>query len=109
MPHDLVLNNQHIHDIPFIALGPKVAVVRRVDELCCNPNAVAASQHRTFDDMSHVELSRDLGYRPIHILVSHRRGERDHTNAVLFGQTGNQRVGHAVAEIILIGFAREVA
>ena len=56
----------------------------------------------------HIQVARDLVQRLRLALVSHHRGPRDHTQRADFAQIRDQRIGHAVGEILLLRIAGKV-
>ncbi len=104
----LVLEREHVLQAALVAVRPEVAVGRSVDELRRDAHAPGRSHHRAFHDTFHAQLARDLGQRLGAALVAHHRLPRDHTQRRPGGEVGDERVRHAVAEVVLRGISGQV-
>ncbi|TMQ70208.1 MAG: hypothetical protein E6K80_09225 [Candidatus Eisenbacteria bacterium] len=85
-----------------------MAVGGGFDELGRDAHAIAGAQHRAFDDRVDAQLARDVRQRAADALEAHGGGARDDAQRPDLGQVGDQRLGHAVGEVLLLGVAREV-
>ena len=105
----LALQAEHVLELAVVAVGPERLVAARGDELHADAHAVADEQRRALEDRVDVQLARDLGERLRGPLVLHRRGARDHAQRLDAGEVGDDRLGHAVGEVLLRRVARDVA
>ena len=104
----LALERQDVAHVALVALRPEMPVGGRLDELHGDAHAVAGAEHRPFHDRVHAQLARDLGQGSTHALVLHGGGARGHAQRPDPGEVGDQRLGHAVGEELLLRVAREV-
>jgi hypothetical protein len=105
---DPALQIEHVFDLAVVAVGPQRLVHSCGDELHRDAHALADEQRRALEDRVHAQLARDLGQRPGHALVLHRRRARDHAERLEARELRDQRLGHAVGEVLLRGVVRDV-
>src|SRR5262249_18474303 len=63
-------------------------------------NRGAGEEHRAFDDRVRDQLTGDLPQRHAAVLELHHRGPRHDPKGVILRQLGDERLGHAVHEVL---------
>ncbi len=104
----LVLQAEDVVELAVVALGPKVAAGGRVDQLRVDAHLLAGLAHAALQHVSDTERLADLADIDLAPLVAGRRGSRNDRQAGNLGQVGDQVLGHAVREILLLGVAAHV-
>ena len=105
---NFVLNGEEILEIAVVAFGPDMVAGRGLDELGGDPDALAGLAHAAFDDIAHPQFPPNFG--DVHRLpLEHERGvARDNEQATAAAQLGDDVLGDAIGEILLLGIARHV-
>ena len=73
-----------------------------------NSQPTAAAAHAAFQHIAHAKLARDLAHVDRAALVDERRVASDDEQPADVGQAGDQILGDAVGEMILIGIVAHV-
>ena len=105
---ELALERQHVTQRAIVTARPQVHVAGRVDELCRHADAIAGAGDRPFDNQIGAELFGDLRDRLLLLPVLHHRRARDHAEALQLREIRDERLGHAVSEIVLLRLGGEV-
>jgi hypothetical protein len=106
--HDLVLCGEDVVQLAVEAVGPQMAAALGVDQLGGDAHAVAGLADRAFQHEAHAELAADLLHLHRPALVGEGGIARDHEQRLDLGEIGDQVLGDAVAEILLLGVAAHV-
>ena len=104
----LVLDREDVLEVAVVALGPDVAVGIGVDQLHGHAHPVARLAHAALDHVLDAELRRDVLDLDRLALVDERRVARDHEQLPEPGQRGDDVLGQAVGEELLLGIAAHV-
>ncbi len=99
------LQIQHILDFAVVAVSPHRFVRPGGDKLYRDAHAFADEERRSLEDGVHVQFARDLREAFLGALVLHGRSARDHPQRFEARKLGDERLGHAVREILLRGVA----
>ena len=105
---DLVLDREDVVEVAVEAFSPQVAAVLAVDQLGVDAHAIAGLAHASLQDRAHAEVLahlRDVGRLA---LVGEGGVAGDDEQARNLGQIGDDVLGDAVGEILLLGIARHV-
>ena len=105
---DFVLQREQIPDIAVEPFRPELGAGRRIDQLGIDPHFLARTLHAAFDDIAHVELMADPARVDFLALVGKGGVARDHDAALDPRQIGDQIVGNAVGEILLLRVVAEI-
>src|SRR6516164_2703161 len=106
--YNFVLHVEEVGDWFVEALGPQVISSLGVDQLYVHPKPVAAALHRTFKNVSDVQLAPDLLHVNGLALEGERRVVSDHERAADARQVRGQALGYTINEVILLGTAADV-
>ena len=106
---DLAVEVQDVPERAVHGARPQAPVGGGGDQLGGDAHALARAQHRALHDRVDAELAGDLGQGPADALVGHGRRVRDDAQRADPGEAGDQGLGHAVGEEVLVGLAREIA
>ncbi len=101
-PGDLLLDGEHVFELPVVALGPDGMPRRGLYELCGDADAVPGAANGTFEHVGGVELLADLLRR--HRLVAegeHLRAGKD-LQLLDLRQLGDDVLGNPVAEVLIL-------
>ena len=99
---DLVLHREHVGEHPVVALGPQIAAGVRVHELRGDPDPLAGLADAALQDVAHPEPGAGVPDVQLHALEGEGGVARGHEQPGDLGEIGDQIVGDAVAEKILI-------
>ena len=102
LAHDLVLDQEYIGHLAIEFVGPNVGASLGVDELRRDAEVVASAPHATLKQIAHAELTPELGNVYRRALVLEGRIAREHTQVARPRQLGQDVLGQAVTEILLI-------
>ena len=105
---DVVLHEQGIIELSVEACRPQVGVGRGVHELHDDPDPVCGPRHRPFQDGIDSKLRGDLRQRLWRPLVVCDRRARNDFERSKPRQARDDRLGHAVGEVLLFRIARQV-
>ena len=75
---DFTLHRKNVDQFAIKGIGPKMRIIRCLDQLHVHAHGVAALLHAAFQDMRYAELPGDLGQILRRAFVMLRRGARDH-------------------------------
>ena len=78
-----------------------------MNQLDANPHAVARPLHGTFDDRVHLQLVRSPEERSRALEPHHRRARHDPESAD-GRKVSDQRLSHAISEVVLRWIARQI-
>jgi hypothetical protein len=107
-PRQLSLKSQHVPKVALVAPGPKRAIGPGVAEHGADPHPVAGPEDRPLNHCVHAQLAADLGERRLRALVAQGGRPRDDAQCGDPRQVTDERVHHAVGEVLLLGVPREV-
>ena len=79
-----------------------------VDQLRRNPNPSARFAHAPLQHVADAEVTADLLNADRLVLIGHDRVAGDHAKLLEAGQLGDQVLGDAVGEVLLLGIAAKV-
>ena len=107
-PGDLVLDGENVGQIAIIAFGPDMAAAAAVDQLAGDPQAVAGLADAAFEQIADAKIGGD----PLEVLRLALVGEAgvaaDHKQAGDLGQIGDDVLGDAFGEIIVLWVAAQI-
>jgi hypothetical protein len=106
--HHLVLDGENVLQVPVVALRPDVIARCGVDQLGGHPDTLAAAPHAAFDHVAHAELAADL--RDVDRRAAKHEGgvAGDDEQQAEARQLGDDVLGDAVGEVVLLRVARHV-
>jgi hypothetical protein len=107
---DISMNRENVRERPLVCFGPHFGLIHHVDESCRNSNLPGRSADAAFHDVLRPKLTTNLVHSLARTLVTHRRGPGDHGQAVRTNtsEVGNQLLGQAIAEVILLRIGAQV-
>ena len=105
---DLILDCKDVAEFAVVLLGPMMSAGHRVDQLGADAQPLAGPAHAAFEHIANAELACDLPDIDGAALVDKGRVARDDEQPPDAGQAGDQVLGYAVGEIVLIGIAAHV-
>ena len=105
---DLVLHCKYVGQITVVTLRPNVVAGLGVDELRGHANPLAAPAHAAFQHVAHAEFAPDLLHVDRIALVGEAGIAGDDEQRTAAGQFGDDVVGDAVREILLLRVAAHV-
>ena len=105
---DLVLDREHIGELPIVPFRPEVAAIDCGDELGHDPNAIASLSDAAFEHGRHAEGHRDLAHVFMPAFEGERRRACDHLQVRDLGQEIDDLLGKAVTEVIVLLVAAHV-
>ncbi len=104
----LVLDREDVLELAVVALGPDVPVGLGVDQLHGDAHPVAGLAHAALDHVLDAELRGDV-LDPHRLALVHEGGvARDHEQVPKARQRGDDVLGQAVGEELLLGIAAHV-
>ena len=106
---DLVLHGEDIGQIAVEALGPEMAAaLARIDQLGVDADAGGGAARAALEDIAHAEIAGDLA--DIHGLVLEREAgvAGDDEEAGRLRELGDEILGQAVGEELLLGVGAEI-
>ena len=105
---DFVLYRKNVLELAVVAFGPKVLARRGIDELRGDAHPVSGLAHAALDDIGDAERAANvLDLRRL-ALVMERRCAADHEQRAESDELGDDLVGDAVGEIVLLRVVREI-
>ena len=105
---DLVLDREDVLELAVVALGPDVPVGLGIDQLHRDAHAVARLAHAALDHVLHAELRRHLLDADRAVLVHEGRVARDDEQVAKARERGDDVLGQAIGEELLLGIAAHV-
>jgi hypothetical protein len=105
---DLVLEREDVVQAAVVAIGPEMPAAAAVDQLDGDAHAVPGLAHAALEDMADAERARRLTHFDRLALVGEDRVARDHEQRGHARQVGDDVLGEAVGEILLLGIAADV-
>ena len=105
---DLVLYVEDVLQLAVEALGPDVVVGVGVDELRRDPQAVAGLSHAAFQDVAGPQLPGDLADPGVLVFEREAGVAGHHGKRAPVRQSGDDVLGQAVGEVLLLGVAAHV-
>ena len=105
---DLVLKVEDVGRIAVVAFRPEVDAGLGVDQLGVDADAPAGLAHAALDHVAHAELAGHLAHVERLALVGEGRIAGDDQEPGDLGQVGDQILGHAVGEVLLLGIAAHI-
>src|SRR6185503_10130258 len=105
-----MLQSKNVSHVALVTVCPEMLVGTSINQLCGNAYPVACSQYCSLDHRVHAtEFARNFREREFRSFVSFNRCMRDYPQAAGLGQISDQLIGHAIAEILLVGIIGKVA
>ena len=104
----VALQGQHVAEVALVALGPQQLLRGAVHELRVDADPLADAQDRSRHDRADAQVPGHLAWGLGGAAVAHHRVAGDHAQAADAGQAGDHRLGHAVCEPGLRGFAGQI-
>jgi hypothetical protein len=98
----LVLDGEDVFQPPVIALRPEVVAASRLDQLGGDPDPAARLADAAFHDVLHAEVGRHLLHLEAAALVLEGGVAGDHEEAAVAGELGDDVLGDALGEVILL-------
>ena len=105
---DFVLHGEHVGEVPIVALRPQMPAGLAVDQLCDDPDAPARLADAPLQHVAYAQLFAQLLQLHGRTLVGERRIARGHIQARDPGEVGDEILGNAVAEVLLLRIAAHV-
>ena len=106
--HHFVLGREDVGQLAIEPVGPEMPAAPGIDELGGDAYAIAGLADAALEHEPHAELAADLLHLDRLALVGEGGVPRDHEQAGDLRKIGDQVLGHAVAEILLLGIAAHV-
>src|SRR5262249_25654827 len=106
---DFILNSEDVAQLAVIPLGPAMGSRHGIDELCVDANTVASSADAALEHIAHAELACDLADVGCLSFVLKSRISRDHQEFGEPRQFGDDVLGDAVAEVLLLYITAEIS
>ena len=107
LPH-LILHVENICDGLVKPVCPKVVATLSIYELYVNPQPLAATLYRSFDDIAYVQFAPQLLHVNGFALERKRRVACNHERTRNARQIRGQTLGYPVHEVFLLGIAADV-
>ena len=106
----LALQREHVLQVALVALGPELRLVAGLDQLGGDADPAGVVADAALDDVVHAQVAPDRGDVAARALVPHRRGARDHRQALGLqaSELGDHLLGQPFAEVLLLGVAAQV-
>ena len=105
---DVVLHREDVVQLAVVLLGPDVLAAPGVDQLAGDAQPPAGRAHAALQHVAHAEVARDLAHVDRAALVGEGRVAGDHEQPAQPGERGDDVLGDAVGEIVLLGIAAEI-
>ena len=105
---DFVLHREDVGEIAIVALGPDVVAGFGFDELCADADAIARLPHAAFEHVAHTKLAPDLLHIDRLSFKSELRAARDNEQRGIARQRGDDVVGNAIGEELLLGVGAHI-
>ena len=105
---DLVLEREDIVQAAVVAIGPEMPAAAAVDQLDGDAHAVPGLAYAALEDVADTERVRRLAHFDGLALVGEDRAARDDEQRGHARQVGDDVLGEAVGEILLLGIAADV-
>ncbi len=103
---DVALHSKDILQLAIVGLRPQCAAVIGLDQRRDDAHLSAFFSHRAFEQSRHAEFPPDAGIVVLLLAAKLERGvTADHLQIVHLRERGNQRLGQAVREVVLLGVA----
>ena len=107
-PGHLILDGEDVLELAVVSLGPDMPVGLRVDELNGDADAIGDLAHASFENVVHIEFTRDLLHLYRLPLVDEGRIARDDEQIAEARQLGDDVLGKAVGEEFLLRIAAHI-
>ena len=105
---DFVLNREDVGIFAVVTLCPHGKTRKGVDQLDVDPQSRFCALQRAFQDEMHAEFRRHILDVPGLVLEREDRMAGDHEQARHLGQFGDQVVGQAFREMVLLRIAADI-
>ena len=105
---DLVLQREYVAQLAIVALGPQMLAICRIDQLDGDAHGIARLADTALDDVTRTEFAPHVANIGAQALVRKGRVTRDDLDPGYPRNIGDQILGHAVGEILLLGIAAHV-
>lgn len=102
------MHGEDVGKVAIVALRPDVATGRRVDQLRRDPHPIAGAPNRSFQHRTHAKLRPDRPDVGALSPIGKARVAGDHHQAGDLGKVGDDVLGDAVREVLLLGIGGEV-
>src|ERR1700730_12852598 len=104
----LILDSENVLELPIVSFSPDVRLGFAVDELNSDPDAIGRFAYASFNNIVHAQFARDL-LRLYGLSLVYENGvARDHKQLTETRQLGNDVLGQAVREKLLLRIAAHV-
>jgi hypothetical protein len=102
------MQRQHVLQVAFVVVRPQMPVGVGVDQLHGDADLLVAPFHGALDDSVDTQFARDRRQGGASALEAHDRRARDDAQPDDLRQLRDERIGHAVGEVVLFGIPGEV-
>ena len=99
---DLVLDREHVLELPIEGLGPERLTGVGADQLSRDPQVIAGAANAAFEDVRHFEFRGNRRNVVGLTLEGERRGAGDHLEARGLAKLLDEFFGEAVGEVLLV-------
>ena len=106
---DLVLHGEDVVELAVVPFRPELVAAGGVDELCGDTEARAGGAHAALEHGGDTELATDFADVTRVPLELEGQSARGNPHALERGERGDQLLGHALAEVVLVLARAEVA
>ncbi len=105
---DLVLHGEDVGEHPVVALGPEMPARGRVGQLRRDPNPLPGPADAPLQDVAGTQPGTHFTHVEGRPLEGEGRLARGHEQTGDLGEVGDEVVGDAVAEIVLVGVVTQI-
>jgi len=102
------LHYQDILKVAVVRFGPQVNIGLTLNQLGGDLDAITGALHGPFDHRVYVQVARNLRQALVRAFVVHNRSPRDHVKGLDLGQIGDECLGHALGEVVLVGVVGKI-
>ena len=108
VPRYLSLHSQHVAQIELVRLCPEMAFRRHLNQVGRDADPLSGVEHGAFQNRLHLQLLRNLTQWLRALPVADHGLIGEHLQGADLAQFGDQRLRHAIREVVLLGVAGEV-
>src|SRR5574337_169566 len=106
---DLRLDREDVLQFLIVAVRPEAGPVSGADHADRDPDLVALLEHRALDQVGHLQRRADLRRAVLGVAKLEAGILADHLQSIDLGEFGDQLLGQAIGEILLLGVAAFIA
>ena len=106
--HEITLKSENFLVFPLMPFGPNMGGAGDIDKLGVDANTVAGLLNAALQSIANIQLLPDLFYIHCLALIEKNGVAGDNQQIIVTRQIGNDVVGNAVAEILLLGITAKI-